>query len=140
MPTSLPRTGQVGSDSDLRVLMIGTVPRIYGGISAVVGMLLDFDLPSRCRLTYVGRRQCEGPLAKLRCFLGAVLQTGWLLLTGRVDVIHLHVGDGGSLYRHNFIWRLADWLVYRSCFIGTCPAMPARRRSSMRPAARRGDG
>ena len=69
-------------------------------------MLLDSDLPSRCRLTYVTEGTREGPLAKLGCFLGALLQTGWLLLTGRVDVIHLHVGDGGSFYRHSLYLAL----------------------------------
>ncbi len=100
MTTSLPRGGRAGSESTLRVLMIGPVPRIYGGISAVVGMLLDSDLPTRCRLTYAAEGTREGPWAKLSCFIAALLQTGWLLLTGQVDVIHLHVGDGGSFYRH----------------------------------------
>ena len=78
MTTSLPRSGRAGSVSTLRVVMIGPVPRIYGGISAVVGMLLDSDLPSRCRLTYAAEGTRAGPWAKLRCFLGALLQTGWL--------------------------------------------------------------
>jgi glycosyltransferase involved in cell wall biosynthesis len=80
--------------------MIGPVPRIYGGISAVVGMLLDSDLPERCRLTYVAEGTREGRFTKVRRFVGAVVRTGWLEVTRQVNLLHLHVGDGGSFYRH----------------------------------------
>lgn len=84
----------------LRVLMIGPVPRVGGGISAVAGAILDSDLPQRCRLTYLAEGTRRGPTAKVARFGAAVLRTGWLLLRRRVDILHLHVGGGSSLYRH----------------------------------------
>jgi glycosyltransferase involved in cell wall biosynthesis len=80
--------------------MIGPVPRVYGGISAVAGAILDSDLPQRCRLTYLAEGTRQGPLHKLARFLGALAQAVWLLLRRQVDVMHLHVGGGSSFYRH----------------------------------------
>lgn len=96
------RSGErsVRHEPGLRVLMIGPVPRIYGGISAVTGAILDSDLPTRCRLIYVAEGTRQGPLAKLGRFIAALLQASWLLVTRQADLMHLHVGDASSLYRH----------------------------------------
>lgn len=83
-----------------QVLMIGPVPRVYRGISAVVGTILDSELSSRCRVVYVADGTRQGPLAKLWRFLTALRSTLWHLFRRRVDVMHLHVGDGSSFYRH----------------------------------------
>lgn len=84
----------------LRVAMIGPVPRIYGGISAVAGAILDSELPSRCQLTYLAEGTRRGPLAKLAGALAALLRLSALLARRQVDLLHLHVGDGSSFYRH----------------------------------------
>ena len=140
MTTSLPPAGQASSDSTLRVLMIGPVPRIYGGISAVVGMLLDSELPRRCRLTYAAEGTRQGPLGQAALFLSALLQTGWLLRPAVWTCCTCMWATAAASTATRFTWRLAGWLVCRLCFTGTCPAMPARRRNSMRLAVRRGEG
>ncbi len=84
----------------LRVAMIGPVPRIYGGISAVAGAILDSELPSRCRLIYLTEGTRQGPLAKLASALAALWRLVSLLLRDQIDLLHLHVGDGSSFYRH----------------------------------------
>lgn len=106
MATSVPAAGKMGSESSLRVLMIGPVPRVYGGISAVVGMLLDSDLPKRCRLSYLAEGTRQGPAAKLGRFADALVRSSWLLLSRSTDVLHLHVGDGVSFYRHTLYLAL----------------------------------
>ncbi|MCS6843185.1 MAG: glycosyltransferase family 4 protein [Caldilineales bacterium] len=85
----------------LRILMIGPEPHVGGGISAVAGALLESDLPQRCRLTYLaeGARR-RGPGVKLVRFLTALGGLVRRLAQGQVDVVHLHVGGGSSLYRH----------------------------------------
>ena len=88
------------ADEWVRVLMVGPVPRIYGGISAVAGAILDSELPQRCRLTYLAEGTRQGPLAKLWLALSAVAQVIWLLARRRIDLLHLHVGGGSSFYRH----------------------------------------
>lgn len=88
------------SGSPIRVVMIGPVPRIYGGISAVTGAILDSDLPSRCRLTYLAEGTRQGRLAKLRSAIVALARLVWLLARRQVDLLHLHVGGGSSFYRH----------------------------------------
>lgn len=84
----------------LRVVMIGPEPRIYGGISAVAGMLLDSELPRRVHLTYIVEGTRRSRAAKLALALLAPLRLAARLLRRQVDVCHLHVGDGGSFYRH----------------------------------------
>ncbi len=88
------------ADSPVRVVMVGPAPRIYGGISAVAGAILDSDLPQRCRLTYLAEGARQGPLVKLRLALAALLRLIWLMARRRVDLLHLHVGGGSSFYRH----------------------------------------
>ncbi|MER2600683.1 MAG: glycosyltransferase family 4 protein [Caldilineales bacterium] len=90
----------------LRVLMVGPTPRLYGGISAVAGMLLDSELPQRVELVYVAEGTRQSKLAKLRLALLAPLRLAARLLRRQVDVCHLHVGDGGSFYRHGLYLAL----------------------------------
>jgi glycosyltransferase involved in cell wall biosynthesis len=88
------------ADAAVRVVMVGPVPRIYGGISAVAGAILDSELPQRCCLIYLAEGTRQGPLAKLWLALSAVAQVIWLLARRRIDLLHLHVGGGSSFYRH----------------------------------------
>ena len=92
------------------VLMIGPVPRIYGGISAVTGAILDSELPSHCRLTYLAEGTRQGALAKLHSAVTATARLVWLLARRQVDLLHLHVGDGSSFYRH-MLYAALGWLA-----------------------------
>lgn len=84
----------------LRVVMVGPEPWVGGGISAVAGSLLDSDLPQRCRLTYLAEGTRRGLGRKLFRFAAALVGLVRRLALRQVDVVHLHVGGGGSLYRH----------------------------------------
>jgi glycosyltransferase involved in cell wall biosynthesis len=90
--------------------MVGPVPRIYGGISAVAGAILDSDLPERCDLTYLAEGTRQGPLAKLRSAATATVRLVWLLARRRADLLHLHVGDGSSFYRY-MLYAVLGWLA-----------------------------
>jgi glycosyltransferase involved in cell wall biosynthesis len=103
------RTARV-QGSQLRVLMVGPVPRIYGGISAVAGAILDSDLPNRCNLTYLAEGTRQGLLAKVRSAVTATARLVWLLARRQADVLHLHVGDGSSFYRH-MVYAAVGWLA-----------------------------
>jgi glycosyltransferase involved in cell wall biosynthesis len=94
----------------LRVVMVGPVPRIYGGISAVAGAILDSDLPDRCHLVYLAEGTRQGPLAKLGSVIAALARLIWLLIRRQVDLLHLHVGDGSSFYRH-MLYAALGWLA-----------------------------
>ena len=65
---------------------------------------------------------------------------GWLLLTRRVDVLHLHVGDGGSFYRHTLYLALGRLARMPVVFHWHLPGDAGAATKFMRPAARRGDG
>ncbi len=90
--------------------MVGPVPRIYGGISAVAGAILDSDLPDRCDLTYLAEGTRQGPLAKLTSAVTALARLVWLLIGRQVDLLHLHVGGGSSFYRH-MLYAALGWLA-----------------------------
>lgn len=90
-----------------RVLMIGPEPRVGGGISAVAGMILDSELPARCRLTYLAEGTRAGVLAKLGRWIGSLGRAAWTLARRQADVVHLHVGGGASFYRHTLYLALA---------------------------------
>lgn len=90
-----------------RVLMIGPEPWVGGGISAVTGMILDSDLPSRCQLTYLAEGTRSGPSVKLRRWFSALAREAALLTRRQVDVVHLQVGGGSSFYRHAVYLALA---------------------------------
>jgi glycosyltransferase involved in cell wall biosynthesis len=94
----------------LRVVMVGPTPRIYGGISAVAGAILDSDLPDRCRLVYLAEGTRQGPLAKLGSVINALARLIWLLIRRQADLLHLHVGDGNSFYRH-MLYAALGWLA-----------------------------
>ena len=96
-----------GTSSGIRVLMIGPEPRVGGGISAVTGMILDSSLHRRCQLTYLAEGTRAGGLSKLRRWLSALTREVAQLVRGQVDVVHLHVGGGGSFYRHVLYLALA---------------------------------
>lgn len=93
-----------------RVVMVGPEPRIYGGISAVAGAMLDSELPDRCRLTYLAEGTRQGPLAKLGSAVTALARLIWLLASRQADLLHLHVGDGSSYYRH-MLYAALGWLA-----------------------------
>jgi glycosyltransferase involved in cell wall biosynthesis len=99
VPKSVKREAWPGGPQ-IRVLMIGPAPRLYGGISAVAGAILDSDLASRCDLTYLAEGTRQGPLIKLRSALSALARLIKLLARRQVDLLHLHVGGGSSFYRH----------------------------------------
>lgn len=88
------------ADTLVRVVMVGPAPRIYGGISVVAGAILDSDLPSLCRLTYLAEGTRQGALAKLASALAALVRLVGLLARRQADLLHLHVGGGSSFYRH----------------------------------------
>jgi glycosyltransferase involved in cell wall biosynthesis len=82
-----------------RIVMIGTAPEVRGGISAMVNVYRAQGLFGRWDLRYI-ETHCDG--SKLRKALKAV--RAWLafmarLLTGRIDLLHVHIASDASFWR-----------------------------------------
>ncbi|MEA3335524.1 MAG: glycosyltransferase family 4 protein [Chloroflexota bacterium] len=75
----------------------------------MTGTILDSSLSEGCCLTYLAEGTRHGSIAKLRRFGATLWQTAADLLGRSVDVMHLHVGDGTSFYRHALYLALGSW-------------------------------
>ncbi|MBB4854701.1 glycosyltransferase involved in cell wall biosynthesis [Mycobacteroides chelonae] len=103
MPHSLPAPGPV------RVLAIGPAPaspESRGGMATVMSHMAALTDPAvtvRVVPTYVdaGRRRW------LWVGIRGMLLSSWLVLTGQVDVLHVHLGHGGSVVRKALPLRAA---------------------------------
>jgi glycosyltransferase involved in cell wall biosynthesis len=79
--------------------MIGTGLNTFGGISSVVNVYARHGLFSRWNLKYIATH-CDGSrLRKLRVAVIAWVQFVGLLLTFRVDLVHVHCASGPSFWR-----------------------------------------
>lgn len=92
---------------DLFVLMLGTDPKMRGGIAAVVTALRDGGLFDRAGVRYVATHVDGGPVAKLIQFAHALFSTIRALATRRVALVHAHVSSNGSFWRKSLLLCIA---------------------------------
>ncbi len=88
----------------LRVLVVGQTSSTPGGMAAVQRLQERFlaareDVEVQVAITY----DEAGPLRRLRLMVGGVARALALVLTRRVDVVHLHVAKGLSALRKGVI-------------------------------------
>jgi glycosyltransferase involved in cell wall biosynthesis len=83
-----------------RVLIAGPDPFGYGGVGAVGRALLGSEvLKSRCELIYLTSWKGGPPWRKLWTFFRVLPAFIRRVQFGRVDIVHLHVAHGASLFR-----------------------------------------
>ncbi|UMR28362.1 glycosyltransferase family 4 protein [Massilia sp. MB5] len=87
--------------------MIGTHADTMGGISAVIGVYRAAGLFQRFPIEYIATHRDGGKLVKLLAMLRAYVLFGWLLLRGRVGLIHVHVASRASFWRKSGFFLLA---------------------------------
>lgn len=91
-------TQRLSTDRPLQILMIGEGLDRQGGIVTVQKLILamaDSDLAFR----HIATLKDGSALKKARVFLLAVGQLIVSLLTRPIDIVHIHVSLGGSVYR-----------------------------------------
>lgn len=106
MNGSTPRPGARPGDGDarLRVLVVGQAATTPGGMSTVQRLHERFlaerdDVDLRVAITY----DEAGALRRLRLMVAGLARALALVLTGRVDVVHLHVAKGLSALRKGVV-------------------------------------
>jgi glycosyltransferase involved in cell wall biosynthesis len=85
----------------LRVLVAGPAPAgtVSRGGMATVAALMAAHPDERISITVVPT-YVDGPVwQRLVVGVGGMLRAGWLVLRGRVDVLHVHLAHGGSVIR-----------------------------------------
>lgn len=94
----------------LKILMLGEALDRPGGVVTVEKATLALASPT-LSFRHIATLPKDGPrgaLRKLRMALSALVQLPWRLLIERVDVVHIHVSQGASVYRK----MLLVWIAF----------------------------
>ena len=92
----------------IRVLMCcSDLDRVKGGMVSVVKNLLSFPDWKDCRITYVPTHIESSKPVKAAYFAAAYLKVLAHLAFTKVDLVHLHVSERGSVYRKAALLKLA---------------------------------
>lgn len=95
------------ADNAAQVLMIGTSLDAPGGMTAVVRLYRDMGLFEAWHIRYLSSYERPGKLTQLRVMAGALLTLLWLLLRGKVSLLHVHSASRGSFWRKSAFCALA---------------------------------
>jgi glycosyltransferase involved in cell wall biosynthesis len=94
----------------LRVIMLGPSLKEKGGMGSVATLILKAT-PSEIELkhleTWDGEASQVDKLHMLLVFIKAMTILTWQLLNDRVDVVHLHVAERGSVWRKSILAAIA---------------------------------
>jgi len=130
----------------LRVLHISPGLGVRGGVSRVVKNYLGSPLAEGCRLLHVASHADGSSATKLVVAAAGLVRTLGILVSGGVDLVHLHCGDAPSPCRKYLFQTLARLFGVRTIvhwhaalFMDQFPALPAFRRAMVRALLTRAD-
>lgn len=89
------------------VAVIGEHLSVKGGITSVIRAHLNSSLKERFRLIHLPSLIEGAPLNKIAIFLRAFLRLMGLLLSGQIDLVHIHSSSYASFYRKS-VFTLAS--------------------------------
>ncbi len=81
------------------IVMLGTSMDTKGGISSVVRTYKESGLLEECEISYISTHVDGNKLLKLGVAIRAFSQFLTMLVTRRVDIVHIHSASRGSFYR-----------------------------------------
>lgn len=121
---------------DVAVLMLGEHLDRPGGVVTVQKLIL-VHAPDEIRIAHLPTLIDGSNLAKLAVFATTILRMMARLLTERVDLLHIHVSTGGSVYRQTVTALIA--LAFRQkvimhCHSGKFPSFFSRQPRPIRAA------
>ncbi len=90
----------------LQVLMLCPDLRVNGGISSVINLILQ-AAPPDVNISYLFTHIEGSLLLKIRVFSQAVGGLLWKLLSQKVDVVYIHMSQGGSTVRKSILVLIA---------------------------------
>lgn len=92
---------------EARVVMIGTSLDAPGGMTSVVRMYRDMGLFDAWNVRYIASYEKPGKFTQLRVMAGALAAFLWLLVRGKVGLLHVHSASRGSFWRKSVFCALA---------------------------------
>ncbi|MBD2099689.1 glycosyltransferase family 4 protein [Leptolyngbya sp. FACHB-261] len=93
--------------NSLRILMLGASLDQNGGIATLEKLILKHT-PSNIEIQHVTSHDEGSILHRVIVFTKALLALLWRLLRRDVDLVHIHLSDGGSLLRKAMLTLLAS--------------------------------
>ena len=92
----------------MNVLMVGVDQTFPGGMFTVAENYLgDEEFCKKTNLIYVPTATQSGKLAKIRFFLKALARLVSLIHKRKIDIVHIHMAERGSVFREGFVAWLA---------------------------------
>lgn len=89
------------------ICMVGSSFTVRGGMTSVCKQLSAHEFGHGIRIHYVPTHEFGSKPHRCRVFALGFFRVLGLLLTGRADLLHLHMSERGSFYRKYMIHRLA---------------------------------
>jgi glycosyltransferase involved in cell wall biosynthesis len=95
-------------EQSIKVIMLGPALDVRGGVASVEQLILA-HAPRGVHIRHIGTMRDGGMLRKLVVFLTAIARLNFLLLTRRVDLIHIHFASRASTWRKSLLALVARW-------------------------------
>lgn len=89
------------------VVMLGTSLDAPGGMTSVVRTLAAGGLFKAGNVVYLATYERKGIATQLRVFGTAMLRLAWMLMCGKVLLVHVHSASRGSFWRKSIVCLLA---------------------------------
>ncbi|MBD3414380.1 MAG: glycosyltransferase [Candidatus Aminicenantes bacterium] len=89
----------------MRILMVGPVPFLYGGISKVAGAFLKARKPG-LKMDYAATSTKRFLIFKIAVFVSGAVRILLKLMLQRPDAVHIHFSKGASIYRKYFVLKM----------------------------------
>lgn len=97
------RSKKIKGDDRIRVLMVGPDRSVRGGMSTVVDQLLQWNDWDQTKIIYIPSFIEKKFFYKIAFYAVHYFKIMFTCLTGRIDIVHLHVSERGSFFRKAFI-------------------------------------
>ena len=91
----------------IKVLMVGPVPFLYGGVSQVAGSFLEAEKQG-IDMDYIATSTKKSVVYKVPLYVSGLVRIFCKLLFQRPDIVHIHFSKGASIYRKYIIERMAS--------------------------------
>jgi glycosyltransferase involved in cell wall biosynthesis len=98
-----------------KIIMLGTSPEAHGGIAALVGNYRDCGVLKKWKVKYVVTHVQGSRFAKARAAAVAILQLLYMLVTGQIGLLHVHMSSRASTWRKSFFLLTA--MAFRAPYL-----------------------
>ncbi|MBG1268489.1 glycosyltransferase family 4 protein [Nostoc sp. WHI] len=101
--------------SPMQITMLGECLERQGGIVSVEKLIIE-EATSDIQIKHITTLPNGSAVHKILVFLQAIVELFWSLLNRKADLIHIHLSDRGSAFRHS-ITTLISWVFQKPVII-----------------------